>query len=114
MDIRDRIIVKQREIIELYTKYLSDFTKHFGIPNFWEKEFDGKLHEIASLEKEISELFKGMYPEEFIIWLTQKLRLNELIFLWDTNKYYMYDNDKEFVLYGLYQYWIDNIKDKKD
>jgi len=55
MDIRDKIIVKQREIIELYTKYLSDFTKHFGIPNFWEKEFDGKLHEIASLEKEQQE-----------------------------------------------------------
>jgi len=62
---------------------------------------------------EISELFKGMYPEGFVIWLTQKLRLNELIFIWDTNKYYMYDNDdKEFVLYGLYQYWIEKIKDK--
>jgi len=55
MDIRDKIIVKQREIMELYTKYLSDFTKHFGIPNFWEKEFDGKLHEIASLKKELQE-----------------------------------------------------------
>jgi len=55
MDIRDKIIVKQRELMELYIKYLSDFTKHFGIPNFWEKEFDGKLHEIASLEKELQE-----------------------------------------------------------
>jgi len=64
-------------------------------------------------ERQIEKPERGMYPEEFIIWLTQKLRLNELIFLWDTNEYYMYD-DKEFVLYGLYQYWIDNSEDKKD
>jgi len=51
MDIRDKIIVKQREIIELYTKYFSNFR----IPNFWEKEFDGKLHEIASLGEELQE-----------------------------------------------------------
>jgi len=55
MDIRDKIIMKQREIMELYTKYLSDFTTHFRIPNFWEKEFNGKLHEIASLKKELQE-----------------------------------------------------------
>jgi len=55
MDIREKIIVKQRELMELYIKYLSDFTKHFRIPNFWEKEFDGKLHEIASLKKKLQE-----------------------------------------------------------
>jgi len=76
MDIRDRIIVKQREIIELYTKYFSNFR----IPNFWEKEFDGKLHEIASLEKEQQEQKPVKITDEEIEKWAEKWELNDKVF----------------------------------
>jgi len=61
-----------------------------------------------SIAKEISELFKGMYPEEFIWWMNRNL--NQYKYEWEKSEVFIYG--KWRTLPNLYQYWIENIKDK--
>ena len=60
------------------------------------------------LIKAISELFKGMYPKEFIWWMNRNL--NQYKYEWEKSEVFIYG--KWRTLPNLYQYWIENIKDK--
>lgn len=59
--------------------------------------------------KEITALFKDWYPKEFIRWLSVCIANNEILL--GLPQLYRID-DTEYDLPDLYQYWIDEIKDK--
>jgi len=62
---------------------------------------------LRMVSEQISELFKGMYPEEFEKWKDKRLS-NDIIIYKDGYYYYA----KKYTLPELYQYWIDNVEDK--
>jgi len=83
----------EKQIAEILNKYYHEGKKH------------GLNNEVA---KAISDLFKGMYPEEFIWWMNRNL--NQYKYEWEKSEVFIYG--KWRTLPNLYQYWIDEIKDK--
>jgi hypothetical protein len=66
--------------------------------------------------KEIAALYEGWYPREFIWWLvTDTYRLFESPVMFDTKPnyselvWYSYENDKDYTLPELFQYWQDKV-----
>ena len=68
---------------------------------------------LAYSAKEISELFKGMYPEEFIDYCIETVNLEEreevdyCYAFWNGGNVVGFD-----ILEDAYEYWLNKIKDK--